>query len=882
MVSLTQVLANHETGISIGKSHHKLHAYCTNSAIDRYKQWLAPPDPSTNLNNALKNHLSNTGSWLLNCPAYLEWKQRDNSFLWIYGISGSGKTILCSTLIQAIEKQTDSISSSLAYFFCDVSDINKRTARGLLCSLVLTLLTPQNQSGLQELFKKCKNGLQKPTDYDLYEVLRSYLSGFQDVYLFIDALDECANVEEVLDLVKLVNGWSIRSCHLLVTSRKELLIVNSLIQLMPTEVDLSCMPVNQDIGNYIDHMLFSAAELKTWNPSAKELIKVTLMEKGKGILHYIYSDRDMIYPNYLQIAALHGLIETAKQLMLQPVNTVGCMEALDGAASKGHINMVVLLLKKGKINVESDLYCNALEGASRRGENQVVRLLCEHGKHSDMHRQELLAEALYGAAHFGHKGIVKTVLKHGADLEAKAHAVISASAEGHIGIVELLLDSSINMNVYGRHMSDALCAAAHAGHEGVVRLLLEWGADPNIQGEDGQSPLHAASLEGFKNITQLLIDNGADVNMQGGSYGYAIWAAMSEGYNEIVELLLQYGASTSVHSGYSTEALVVACKCGNRKVVEQLLDEGVDANEGAYIVNQLLNEGVDANEEEYYTCIVNEDGVQYSHIPLHVASEYASEDIVRLLLEKGANVNIIGGYRWGTALQTGSFHGKKDSVQLLLEWGAYVNMLAGSSALIAASSGGHKPIVELLLKWGADVNLHCGLGDANDSALMIASFKGHKPIVELLLEWGADVNLHGGNCGSALIYASLWELNNNKSIVEMLLSQDADVNFCDKRHESALIKAASGGNKDIVKMLLQSGADVNIQGEKLGSALYAAANSDFYDTEIVQLLLAHGAKYLGPIDDTSYLRDQYNIASDDSDSMDSDSDSMMQNTDPDD
>ena len=186
-------------------------------------------------------------------------------------------------MIQAIQQQTDNKSSGLAYFFCDVSDINKGTARGLLCSLVFTLSTPHNQTVLKVLFEKCKDGHQKPSDHDLYEVLRSYLSGFQDVYLFIDALDECSNLEEVLELVKLINSWNIRSCHLLVTSRKELPIVNSLRQAMPTELDLTSMPVHQDIAKYIDHMLFSATELKTWNPNAKELIKVTLMEKGAGM-----------------------------------------------------------------------------------------------------------------------------------------------------------------------------------------------------------------------------------------------------------------------------------------------------------------------------------------------------------------------------------------------------------------------------------------------------------------------------------------------------------------------------------------------------------------------------------------------------------------------
>ena len=83
-MSLTQVSAKHET--SIGKFHHKLVMDWANNVTDKYKQWLTPPDPSTNFINALKNHLDNTGSWLLNSPAYLEWKQRDNSFLWIHGI----------------------------------------------------------------------------------------------------------------------------------------------------------------------------------------------------------------------------------------------------------------------------------------------------------------------------------------------------------------------------------------------------------------------------------------------------------------------------------------------------------------------------------------------------------------------------------------------------------------------------------------------------------------------------------------------------------------------------------------------------------------------------------------------------------------------------
>ena len=170
------------------------------------------------------------------------------------------------------------------------------------------------------------------------------------------------------------------------------------------------------------------------------------------------------------------------------------------------------------------------------------------------------------------------------------------------------------------------------------------------------------------------------------------------------------------------------------------------------------------------------------------------------------------------------------------------------------------------------------LFDTGSWLLNKASSKGHKQIVELLLAWGADINLHcQGFYGSALIAAST---TGHTAIAKILLLQGADVNHqCNKSHfiPTALIGAASQGKRDIVEMLLQRGADVNIQGETTGNALYAAAERHY--TEIVQLLLAHGAKYLGPIDDTFFLRDD---ESDDSDSMYSDSDSMTENIDSED
>jgi ankyrin repeat protein len=85
--------------------------------------------------------------------------------------------------------------------------------------------------------------------------------------------------------------------------------------------------------------------------------------------------------------------------------------------------------------------------------------------------------------------------------------------------------------------------------------------------------------------------------------------------------------------------------------------------------------------------------------------------VVKLLLDKGADVNAQGGC-YNNALQAASQEGHEQVVKLLLDKGADVNAQGGfvdddgaycSNALQAASQGGHEQVVKLLLEKGADV-----------------------------------------------------------------------------------------------------------------------------------------------------------------------------------
>jgi ankyrin repeat protein len=79
------------------------------------------------------------------------------------------------------------------------------------------------------------------------------------------------------------------------------------------------------------------------------------------------------------------------------------------------------------------------------------------------------------------------------------------------------------------------------------------------------------------------------------------------------------------------------------------------------------------------------------------------EEMVRLLIEHGANIDARGDSDWGTALQVAAFYGQEGTARILLENGADVHVQAGrfGTAWEAAWNRGHKKLATLLFKFGA-------------------------------------------------------------------------------------------------------------------------------------------------------------------------------------
>ena len=156
-----------------------------------------------------------------------------------------------------------------------------------------------------------------------------------------------------------------------------------------------------------------------------------------------------------------------------------------------------------------------------------------------------------------------------------------------------------------------------------------------------------------------------------------------------------------------------------------------------------------------------------------------------------------------------------DVVKLLIENGANINQHnnGGHTSLHWASVKGHKRIVKYLVKRGIDINI---LNDKKNTSVLIASELGHEDIVKFLVEHDANINLQDIDGDTPLLMAAR---TNHENIVKFLVEHGADINVKNKKGDSPLICAAKKRNLNLVRYLINKGADINAKNNEGDSPL---------------------------------------------------------------
>ncbi|KAM5517604.1 pfs domain-containing protein [Fusarium oxysporum f. sp. phaseoli] len=213
----------------ISATVNQTHGYLQNDqARERFNtilKWMAAPNVSSNLNKAIDTRQEGSGQSLIQSEIYRTWKSQVNSFLWLNGIPGSGKTILSATVIEDLK--TSFGHHAVIYYYFDFSDGGKQTFENALRSFICQLYGKFEivQTFLNDLYDTCTNGQEQPSMNSLQAVFAEMARSIGELWIVLDALDECSTDERsarVLPWIKELSNSKQFNTHVFVTSRPEL------------------------------------------------------------------------------------------------------------------------------------------------------------------------------------------------------------------------------------------------------------------------------------------------------------------------------------------------------------------------------------------------------------------------------------------------------------------------------------------------------------------------------------------------------------------------------------------------------------------------------------------------------------------------------------
>ena len=214
--------------------------------------------------------------------------------------------------------------------------------------------------------------------------------------------------------------------------------------------------------------------------------------------------------------------------------------------------------------------------------------------------------------------------------------------------------------------------------------------------------------------------------------------------------------------------------------------------------------------------------------PLLCATRRGNIEIMKFLLEKGADVNAKESKYGQTALILAARGGYTDAVKLLIEKKADLNVkekMYGQTAVLLAAN---EEIVDLLKKAGAETSKDTSVAPAK---------KEIKTVQEAPQAPAEQEQPKKKNLNEELIAAAE---KGNIPVVRVLLAEGAPLNAADERGNDALMLAAKSGNAELVKILLEKGASVcgrNVDGDTALKVATAKGN-----VKIVGLLRDAGAR----------------------------------------
>ena len=386
---------------------------------------------------------------------------------------------------------------------------------------------------------------------------------------------------------------------------------------------------------------------------------------------------------------------------------------------------------------------------------------------------------LFLAVQFGYNDLAKELIKEGADVNAKADDM---ETEGGIDMLyyavrnnnpemtKILIDKGLDKNrdygyEYSTYLTDIAIGnnnldilkllvkrgdsketlipkAVQENNIEMVKYLLSIGQDIDAQRfYDGfwvDSPLKVAAENGYIEMAKFLIDEGANLNS---ADNYMLYA-----YNnyDITKLLVDNDVF-NLNTNTTREEAIELVKDGKYYEIEKLLSSEDSNNIDGY--DELMN-AISKGDMKALEKLIKDDtdlNKQYDKItPLNLAAARNDKEMVKFLVEKGADINLEDGYGYTPLIIAMKYRNiglAKDIIDLKPDLNAICSA-TGDTPLtyLAREVWFGTDLCYYMIKNGADVNKK---NDNGDTPLIVAvqNVVGSYGMLGVIINMGADYNI---------------------------------------------------------------------------------------------------------------------------------------------
>ena len=448
----------------------------------------------------------------------------------------------------------------------------------------------------------------------------------------------------------------------------------------------------------------------------------------------------------------------------------------------------------------------------------------------------------------------------------------------NIEYARTLLAEHVDVTVPQGDGATALHWAVHYGEADLADLLIRSGANVNAATDLGATPLYLACLNADGQMVEALLKSGANARSALESGETSLMTCARTGNVKAVAALISHGADVNAtERSHGQSALMWAVSEQHVEVVKNLLDHGADVHarsltHRAYVARRMPHAGErrGRNSGEWIT--------KGGSTPLLLAARTGNEDIARLLLAAGADVNETAP-DGNTPLSIAAHSSHGALAEFFLDQGADANAEgAGYTSLHSAVLRSDPELIVALIKHGAhpDARLVNGapFRRTDPDGLLTGELMGATPfllaarfleagLMELLAKNGADPKIPTNDGTTPLMAAAgvAWDNAYERrgayitgatlpadgkealAAVKLAIRLGDDVTAANQDGDTALHGAVSKGYGDVVQVLVAAGARLDAKNKKGQTPLAIARGTSAFGSlkPMADLLVRLGA-----------------------------------------